>query len=191
MGDDILDLEEDFLAMDDCPAETYDEDLLAWDETATTPYPVSNDDIDAIDPNTLVKEMVRLRKQGKDPLNTSSVVERFNRKASEEFDYWLERYNKSPDYVNRMLACSAINHMRVNAFHMEVESADGVTLVTGNVVGATPDGKKVKLLFVIDPHLIAKYGNCKFLPRMGAYWFDVKTRKASDRQIPFCLAPGN
>lgn len=186
--DDLLAFDDDLLdfGLDDMD----EEDLLAWNLEEETLYPVSDTDLDAANPNDYIDEVKRLRKYG-DPKRYDSTVEKLNLKASEEFLYWLKRYNKSPDYINRLLSCTAVNYMRVHARQMEVRSVDNAVLVTGEVVGATPEGDKVKLLFPVDFYANGKYLNCKHLACMGAYWFDVETKGCLNPDIPFLLAASN
>lgn len=130
-------------------------DILDWDEPVSEP--TVNLDMPT-DIEHMIKEVERLKKQGRDPITTEFKPLRQDEPASADFYYHLGFYHKNPrEFKCLLLLQLPLAHMRAGAYHIETPMG------LGFVVKSNRAGTILKLQFV-KAKGVASY-----------YYYDAKT----------------
>jgi len=173
----------------------YDDDLLEWgdnllewgDETPVQSgafYPPT----EPANPWELEPEVKRMIAAGHNPVMTRPdffTPLRGGNRASHDFYYFAEAYDRKKDMNLSHLAHSAVSQMRVNSQHLPVFDAQGTEL-EGLVSSATLGAEFVKLIIKLPAGSYQNLRDADGWPYISV-WFSTVTGKSLDDKVPFTL----
>lgn len=171
----------------------YDDDLLEWgDEDLLADEPVStifHAPRYPTNPWELESEVKQLMKLGQNPVMTRPdffTPLRGGNKASNDFYYFAEAYDREKDMNFSNLAHSAVCQMRVNTQHLPVFGPKGEEIL-GLVSSATLGAEFVKLIIELPASGYQDLRDSTGWPYVSV-WFSTVTGKSLDDKVPFTLS---
>jgi hypothetical protein len=171
----------------------YDDDLLEWGEPDLLadspvssrfhpPKPPQN-------PWNLESEVKQKLQAGQNPVMTRPeffTPLRGGNRASHDYYYFAEAYDRKKDMNLSNLAHAAVSQMRVNSQFLPVYDAQGAEM-KGQVSSATLGGEFVKLIIKLPAVGYQDLRDSSSWPYVPV-WFSTVTGKSLDEKVPFTLS---